>query len=216
VAWSGGWSHTFRFDLKDPRVPPRTPRLLESDRDTVLLFTLPRQSYTDLVQTFPLLDDQGRFNTTWPLHPSFPLFLRNVAYTLGNVSDAAGEENTQPGQVKTLRPDVPLKEIEVINPAGEVVKLERGTRPDFAFGKTDRVGIYAVRWDGEHRRDFAVNLLDSDESNLEPRPDIQVGEAVVQAGAARGTPRDTWKWVALAALGLLMLEWYIYNKRVYI
>jgi hypothetical protein len=34
-----------------------------------------------------------------------PLFMRNVLYTLGDVADAAGEERTQPGEVKPLRPD---------------------------------------------------------------------------------------------------------------
>ncbi len=211
-----GIAEAFRFDIKDPRVPPRTPRLLESDRDTVLMFTLGRQSYTDLVQTFSLMDDQGRFNTTWPLHPSFPLFLRNVTYALGNVSDAATEEVTQPGQVKVLRPDVPLKQIEVTNPEGKTEVVERGPRPDFSYGKTDRVGVYGVRYGGQEQRSFAVNLLDAEESNLQPRDEIRVGEAQVKAGVGGGTPRDTWKWIALAALGLLMLEWFIYNKRVFI
>jgi hypothetical protein len=211
-----GIAEAFRLDFKDSRMPPRTPRLLESDADTVLMFTVSRQSFTDLVQTFALVDNEGRFNTTWPLHPSFPLFLRNVTYVLGNVSDAAGEELVQPGKVKTLRPDVPLKRIEVINPKGEAKLLERGTRPEFTYGDTEQVGIYGVRWDGQEQRSFAVNLLDAEESNLEPRGEIKVGDVEIQAGDSRGTPRDTWKWVALAALGLLLLEWYIYNRRVYI
>jgi hypothetical protein len=219
-----GIDAAFRFDVKDPRVPLRTPRLLESDRDTVLMFTLSRQSYTDLVQTFAIMSDDGRFNTLWPLSPSFPLFLRNVTYVLGNVSDAAGEETVQPGQVKALRPDMAIKEIEVVPPGpkglpdgnGKPEALKRGTRPDFSYGDTERVGVYEVRWGGKPQRNFAVNLLDADESNIEPRMEIQIGQDNIKAGEARGTPRDTWKWVALGALGLLLLEWYVYNRRVYI
>jgi hypothetical protein len=215
-----GIADAFRFDLKDPRVPPRLPRLLESDRDTVLLFTLSRQSFTDLVQTFALVDDEGRFNTTWPLHPSFPLFLRNVTYSLGSVSDAAGEETVQPGQLKILRPDVAVKEIAVSNPEGKTDILQRGARPDFVYGKTDRLGVYGVRWSSAGpvpaERLFAVNLLDALESNIEPRGEIQIGGTSIMAGQARGQPRETWKWIALAALVLLLLEWYIYNRRVYI
>jgi hypothetical protein len=220
-----GIDTAFRFDLTDERVPPRTPRLLESDRNTALLFTLSRQSYTDLVQTFAIMGDDGRFNTNWPLQASFPLFLRNVTYVLGNVNDAAGEERVQPGDVKTLRPDMAVKAIEVAGPAtreglpqpgakGET--LERKGRPDFSYGNTDRVGVYEVRWDGKSQRNFAINLLDADESNIEPRPEIQIGQDRIEAGASRGTPRDIWKWVALGALGLLLLEWYVYNRRVYI
>jgi hypothetical protein len=219
-----GIDTAFRFDLKDPAVPPRTPRLLESDRDTALLFTLSRQSYTDLVQTFPIMTEGGQFNTNWPLLPSFPLFLRNVTYVLGNVSDAAGEETVQPGQPKTLRPDMAIKEVEVAPPgpkgmpdgSGKAEVLKRGTRPDFTYGSTEHVGVYEVRWGGKPQRNFAVNLLDADESNIEPRMEIQIGQDSIKAGEARGTPRDTWKWVALGALALLLLEWYIYNRRVYI
>lgn len=213
-----GIAEAFRFSFKDRdgRDLPRVPRLLET-RDTALVFALnTRQAYTDLVQAFAILDDRGLFNTTWPLHPSFPLYLRNIIYALGNVSDAAGEENVQPGQVKTLRPDVGIRQIEVTDPQGRTEKLERGTRPDFSYGRTDQVGIYRVHWDGQEQRSFAVNLLDADESNIEPRADIKIGDETIEAGKSRGQPRDTWKWIALAALVLLMLEWWIYNKRVYV
>jgi hypothetical protein len=217
-----GIDTAFRVDPKE--LPPRTPRLLESDRDTALLFTLSRQSYTDLVQTFAIMGDDGKFNTNWPLQASFPLFLRNVTYVLGNVSDAAGEERVQPGDVKTLRPDMAVKTIEVFgpakggvpDPAGKPETLERKGRPDFSFGSTDRVGVYEVRWDGKPQRDFAVNLLDAEESNIEPRMEIQIGQDSIKASRSLGTPYDTWKWVALGALGLLLLEWYVYNRRVYI
>ena len=58
-------------------MPPRVPRLLEADRDTALLFVLPRRAFQDLVLTFPLVD-RGLWTTTWNLKLSFPIFLRNV------------------------------------------------------------------------------------------------------------------------------------------
>jgi hypothetical protein len=93
--------------------------------------------------------------------------------------------------------------------------LSRGSRPDFPFDKAERVGIYAVRWQGRTQRHFAVNLLDARESDLEPRRAFRVGAEDIRAGQTRKQPRDLWKWVALAALGLLLLEWYVYNRRVY-
>ena len=41
-------------------------------------------------------------------------------------------------------------------------------------------------------------------------------EKAVKAGATAGQPRELWRWVVLAALALILLEWYIYNRRVYI
>lgn len=202
------------FKMND--LPPRTPRLLETDRDTAILLTLNRESFTDLVQTFPIITNTGECNTNWPLQPRFPLFLRNVLYALGNISDAAAEETVQPGQVKTLRPDAEIKQIRVINPAGKEFVLDRGSRSDFAFGATDQVGVYQVIWGDHAQRSFAVNLLDAEESNLEPRILLKIGEENVTVGENRGQPRELWKWVLLAAILFLVVEWYIYNRRVYI
>jgi hypothetical protein len=215
-----GIDEAFRFELdprKDPRVPPRTPRLLETDKDAAVMFSLSREPYRDLVMTFPLVDDTGAWLTNWPLQPSFPLFLRNVLYVLGHVSDAAGEEPVQPGQVKTLRPDPSVRQLEVVPPPpGQPEVLQRGSRPDFSYGKTEEVGVYQVKWDGGGQRYFSVNLRDADESNIEPRAEFDVGGTKVVAGEAPSQPRDTWKWVALAALALLLLEWLVYNRRIFV
>jgi hypothetical protein len=61
-----------------------------------------------------------------------------------------------------------------------------------------------------------VNLLDANESNIEPRTDIKIGSDEVAAGEERRQPRELWKWLALAALGLLLVEWYVYNRRIYV
>ena len=78
---------------------------------------------------------------------------------------------------------------------------------------------------------FAVNLFDFRESDLAPRglvPDgvpesqaeaykIKIGyNPVVGTQQTQDKQQDWWKWFACAALGVLLVEWYIYNKRVYI
>jgi hypothetical protein len=210
----------FRPDpAKDPPLPPRMPRLLEARDGVPLLCTLNRQSFTDLVMTFPLINAEGRYATDWPRDVlGFSLFLCNVLYVLGNVSDGANEERLQPGQIMRLVPDAPGKEleIEVIDPAGRSQKLKRGVRADVAFGATDSVGVYQAKWNGTVQRLFAVNLLDADESNIEPRSQFRLGESRIGAGESRSLPRETWKWIAAAALVLLLVEWFLYNRRVYI
>src|SRR5262249_50788545 len=109
------------FKMKD--LPPRTPRLMETDQDAAVLLTLTRGSFTDLVMTFALVDNEGKWTTDWPKLPSFPLFLLNIVHALGNVPDAATEETVQPGQIKTLRPDVAVKRLEVVNPEGQAQVL---------------------------------------------------------------------------------------------
>src|SRR5205085_1686841 len=81
-----------------------------------------------------------------------PLFLRNVAYTLGHITEGTGEETLRPGQVKTLRPDTAVAQVDVTDPAGQVRSLRRGTRAEFAYGDTERVGVYRIAWAGGLRR----------------------------------------------------------------
>jgi hypothetical protein len=206
------------FQMND--LPQRTPRLIETGNNVAIMLTLNRESFTDLIMTFSLLtsDDEARWNTDWPLKPSYPLFLRNVLYFLGNISDAAYEENVQPGQVKTIRPDKPVRRIDISGPEDKSQTLgqdDRQPKTSFPFGGTDQVGVYRAKWDGG-QRSFAVNLLDEQESNIEPRSTIQIGTERLSAGQQTSPPRELWKWFALAALLLLLLEWYIYNRRIYI
>ena len=208
IAFSGA----FRFDLRDPRVPPLVPRLLEADRETALLFVLPRRSFRDVVLTFPLVNDKGEWSTNWNLKLSFPVFLRNLLYQFGHVSDASAEETTPPGEPKLLRPDGGPAEIEVADPQRKSTRLKRSSSLEFTYANTDRQGVYQATWPGGSRA-FAVNLLDAEESNTQPRDEVRLGDQAIEADRERLASYDTWKWVALAALALLLVEWAVYHRR---
>ena len=195
------------------KLPDKTPKLLESDNNFLMMFTLSRGSHTDLVMTFPLQTVDSKWNTRWFLRPLYPLFLRNVLLSLGNIRDSATEESLRPGQVKTIRTTTDVEMIEVRQPSGKSTTMERGNRAEFAFGETIEIGIYEARWRDERRR-FAVNLFDAAESNLEPRESIQIGAVKVQAGQVRKEPRELWRWLVLVGLVVLVVEWWVYNRRV--
>ncbi len=199
----------------EKRPLPTMTRILESNHQKPLLFSLARGPYTDLVQTFGLVSDKGDLVTDWPLQASFPLFFRNVVYSLGKVDDAVRSAGVQPGDPMVLRPEAGVDTLIVTPPGGAAVKLERGQRPDFVFGETDRVGVYRFQAPGGGPvRSFAVNLLDVNESNLEPRAEIRIGSDRITTGRERPQPREIWKWVLLLAVGLLAVEWIVYNRRI--
>jgi hypothetical protein len=204
----------FRFNLADPRVPPRTPRLLETGGETAVLFLLQRRPpMEDLVLTFPLVNARGEWATTWPLKLSFPVFLRNVVYELGHVRDAAAGEELRPGDVATIRPDTAAA-VEVIDPDGRRETLARGPRAEFLYNSTEKVGPYRAEWPGG-RHGFAVNLLDAAESDVRPRDEVRLGTQGLVSAPPRRQAHELWKWGALAALALLGLEWAVYNRRVF-
>ena len=85
----------------------------------------------------------------------------------------------------------------------------------FNYGGTSELGVYEALWEDQTRR-FAVNLFDPNESNIEPRPSVKIGEVEIQAGPARKQPRELWRWAVLFGLIFLLLEWWVYNRRVHV
>lgn len=57
---------------------------------------------------------------------------------------------------------------------------------------------------------LAVNLSDADESDLRPRADFPTAQ-VEHAGAGR---RPIWFYLTIVAFGLILLEWFLYQRRV--
>jgi hypothetical protein len=88
---------------------------------------------------------------------------------------------------------------------------------DIALPALNRAGIYALDPKIPPFDTVAVNLLDYAESNVVPvnKPPGGVGETLQQnAGKSR---LELWWWlVACAALPLLLIEWWVYTRRVHL
>jgi len=87
------------------------------------------------------------------------------------------------------------------------------------------LGVYDVQYDVERSsseratRRFAVNLFDRAESDIRPTsaPAIQIGYVEVSGQPDFETGRrEIWKVLVLGGLVVLLVEWYIYSRRVYV
>ncbi|HMP79197.1 MAG TPA: BatA and WFA domain-containing protein [Pirellulaceae bacterium] len=202
--------------------PPGTKPLVEADYGTIVAIG-PRGGYQDLVLSFPLIemDDQGKLsvNTNWPSQLSFPLFIQNVVRVLGGGSRQIGSHDIRTGQIASLRRSPQVEQIRVQSPDNRLFTLRRARDGEFIFGHTDRRGFYTVTDlvpPGE-TIPFAVNLLDAQESNLAVNDSLDIGGEQIAASAARETVwLELWKWLVLAALVVLFVEWIIYNRRILI
>ncbi|MFM7151868.1 MAG: hypothetical protein ACKO23_18735, partial [Gemmataceae bacterium] len=119
--------------------------------------------------------------------------------------DADREPAHRPGEIEVIRPESAPERIEVRDPRGSVFRVDRGAGGSYAFAQTERVGVYQASWPGGDHP-FAINLCDEEESRLKPREAIRIGEQRIAAEQRRWTSTDTWKWICLAALTLLVLE----------
>lgn len=217
--------------------PPTGSTLLIEAGTGPLAFVAPRGGFADCVIGFRLLDGE-KFNTNWQLKTSFPLFLYNAIRTLGNARESSGDELHLPAMPVVLRADSLATTLDVYGPSGAKVEtLKRGSQGTFLFNQARSTGLYQARWRSDPKAkddeslSFAVNLFDPRESDLAPRGivppglteaqqeqyKIKIGFNAVQ-GKRQSEPavKDYWWPLAIGMLGVVLLEWYIYNRRVYV
>jgi hypothetical protein len=205
-----------------PLQPPPGSTVLFDSVIGPLLAIGPREGFEDAVCGFPLfVDEDGQVlpNTTWPLRPSFPVFVYNAIRYLGGSRGALSVASVVPGSPITLRSPARITEITVVNPRGERQRLERSGQSPFVYTQTEELGVYDVFEgpDSQIAQRFAVNLFDPRESDLRPRSSLDLGhETVPGQPVFQPTRRELWKWILVVALIVLVIEWYIYNRRVFI
>ncbi len=210
-------------------LPNGATNLIESNVGP-LAFISPREGYSDTVITFPLLEGTG-VNTDWVRKFSFPLFIYNALQVVGNARDSAGEEVHAPAQTVSLRPETIGDTVKIVAPDGTASELKRSSQGAFLYNDANATGLYHVTWTPTGALTFAVNEFDARESDLAPRGLVPEGTPATEADKYRikigynpvnssknsaPTPRDWWKPIALMALAVVLFEWYIYNRRVYI
>jgi hypothetical protein len=202
--------------------PPGGATLVDSNIGS-LLSIAPRGGYEDAVLGFDILDvneaGQTVVNTDWFLRRTFPVFVMNAVRYLGGVRETASAASVQPGSPITLRTEIPVERVTVQRPDGRRIEVTGEGANRFTYADTELLGVYHV-YEGASRtvtQQFTVNLFDSRESDLTPRADIELGYRQVAATAGlQPTRKELWKWILLLALLVLVAEWYIYNRRVYV
>jgi len=181
----------------------------------------PRGGFEDVVVGFEIVgrDEQGAdyVNTNWPLRLSFPTFVLSAIEYLGGDQQRQRGLSAQPGEVVAFRPQSPVDQVRVLRPNGDSQTVPVGPAGIVQFSGTTQLGVYEFLEANQPSQRLAVNLLDARESHLTPREEaVQVGYVEIE-GKRSWEPgrRETWKWFLLLALAVLLVEWYIYNRRVY-
>ena len=182
-----------------------------------------RGGFQDLVIGFPMLEINEEFdvsvNSDWMTKLSFPLFMQNVVVELGNGKNFAAAIGGSPGEILNFRTSLPFESVNITAPDGR--KTSVAPRPDntFALTGTKDCGIYSVQSPEQAEPDLLlpINLFDRNESNLTVREKLVLGfEEVTGESKREQSRKQYWTWFLLGALVVLLVEWYIYNRRVLI
>jgi len=209
-------------EAKTVKPPKGGSTLIESPTGPIFAIA-PRGSFEDAVLGFEIIgrkEDGTRYaNTDWVRRFTFPIFVHNVLEYFGGNRSTTSLKTGQPGQPITIRTDQPVDKIRVRFPSGENTTLKRREGAAFTLMNPDEFGVYEVIA-GEDKtvsQRFAVNLFDSQESNIKPRDHILSGYEKIEAETAwQPKRRELWKWLIGAAIVVLGIEWYIFNRRVYL
>lgn len=170
---------------------------------------------THLVVGFDVLQ------SNWPLRVSFPLFLHNALQYMAISSDLSVRESFKPGATPRLprhnleRAGEGLREITLLS-SRSPEKIPVPPTGDFALPPLNRVGLYRTDPVIPQYERLAVNMLDDSESNIQPldKPPGELGTVqLVESGRSQ---LHLWWWI-IACIGVpaLMIEWWVYTRRVH-
>ena len=207
-------------------VPSGGTVLIYSDAGPLLAIA-PREGFEDLVLGMVLLEERAApdgtlavyRNTDWPWRVSFASFIFNLLTDRAGGQDLTASGSYRPGTPVTLDAPDPRTGLDVQNPSGATVHLPPSSSGKLTFTATEELGVYRILSGGKAVQQFAVNLLDKEESDIRPptNPSIKIGyvEVAGKQGWVAGH-REIWRELVLAGLVIAILEWLIYLRRVYI
>lgn len=186
-----------------------------------------------LVVAFDVLD------SNWPFDVNYILFLAGAIEHLGSAGGGSAGAQSPVGTVLSTRLPEGARDAQIVLPDGSAQAVPIGTDGRVSWGPARTAGLHVWRWtgdagpadrlaDGRPARPVAAVLLDADESAIAAPGAIAFRDARTEAttaGAAGGGPgggsaadavRELWHWFLLAAAAVLILEWWIYNRRAYV
>jgi hypothetical protein len=189
---------------------PRDADVLAEFNETPAIAIVRRNGSVFLLAAFDVLQ------SNWPFEPGFVLFCYNAASFLGTQVGRDQESNLQVGEPIVLDGLAPETVVRVDGPGISGFEVKSSTAGSVRFPGTGRVGPYSLSVGDRPPTIFAVNLLDSQESDVAPRREIVLSGEAVQAEEQALTRSNLPLWPFLVGVALLLvcLEWIVYTRKV--
>jgi hypothetical protein len=191
-------------------VLPRDAEVLAEFNGTPAIAVVRRNESVFLLAGFDILE------TNWPFEPSFVLFCFNAVGYLGTELGQDQQANLQPGQpiiVEALPPDTVAK---IYEPDAQSYDVKADSAGTLRLPQIDQIGVYRLDVSDQTEKFFAVNLIDVQESNIEPMRKLILADQPVEAQQNRLARANLPLWPFLVAIALVLacLEWLVYNFKV--
>lgn len=157
-------------------------------------------------------------NSDLPLQITWPILMANLLEWFTPRASISAPDGLQVGQSLSIRPPFDATSLHFTLPDGSTRDLPVD-RQTLVFADTQLPGIYTadIRVNDQtvQSSQFAVNLFAPAESDITPRTSISLsGNVIAPALREEIGQHEFWPWAALLALVILLVEWYVYQKRL--
>ena len=202
--------------------PPSSGAVLMIADSGPLFAIAPRGPYQDAVLGFDIVRPSAEgfeINSDWGIKRSFPVFVLSAVENLAGGITEASAASVQPGLPVQLILSNRFEKYQIVDPKGKIETIQRSGDGRFLYTKTDQLGVYEVRAEGleEPVERFCVNLFSNRESDLQVGLELKTGaESIAATSNTIRARQETWRWLLLLAIGFLMFEWMVFNRRIFV
>lgn len=200
------------FALKWSRLslPKHALKLIEGENTAVMAFiTDPGHRY--VITAFDLMESNFIKN------PASLIFLQNAVMYLAGGGLTNASRLITPGDTLAIPVPPGAESVRITRPDGSVSDIDVADRTTATYARTNDCGIYKAVFDDADKttESYAANILDPTESLISPNNHFTVGAEDVQTVSGEIKVNEPlWPYAVAAAMLVLLLEWWIYNKRV--
>ena len=201
----------------DLKLPDNAVSLIEGTNGPVMaLLNEGRNQY--LITAFGIFnEDRTQLNTNWIDQEGIVVFFYNALRYLTGSSTTGQLASVSPGRAFTVPVKPGFSNVSVQRPDGKSDNVPVRANDLVTYGRTDRLGIYEVAQAVEGEAARAVNLLNDAESFIAPNREFRIaaGEVTTAEGVER-VNQPLWPYLLMAFAALLLIEWAVYNKRMFV
>jgi hypothetical protein len=162
-------------------------------------------------QSFYVLFHTDR--STLPYRVGFPVLVSNLVGMAREGANLAEVRGTSTGVLPPFEMTA-NRTYQLTGPRGSEATLHSQAEGLVSGARVQSVGTYELREAGRPVRQFGVSLQNATETSLAGVDEIHFGELTVQMEGADGQlDRPLWRWLAAGALCVLLLEWWLTQRR---
>ncbi len=159
--------------------------------------------------------------SNWPLQRGFVNFCSNAIAWLAAGGQAVTDEPLAPGDIITARLPSDARTPVLRLPDEREIALVVPAQSNLSYGPLRRSGVYRLQWEqGSADRaattlSYAVNMKTRTEGRCDAASEISFAtERVTGVQGGGSAASAAWPWLLLAAFVLLILEWWVWLRRV--